>query len=133
MTGHLPYLRPLTVAGLACAALAACSASTPPGSAPAHGSTSAVSAARHPATPAPTAATAGLVIAAVPGRPLPVPVALVPFASSGPPRAWRPAGRPVGGIRAVYETTLVPPGGTSSPGSRGWTPACCPPGCTRAR
>jgi hypothetical protein len=119
MTGHLPYLRPLTVAGLACAALAACSASTPAGSAPAHGSTpatSAASAARYPATPAPTAATAGLVAAAVPGRPLPIPAALVPFTSSGPPRAWRPAGRPVGGIRVVYETTLVPPGGTQPAG-----------------
>jgi hypothetical protein len=100
------------VAGLACAALAACSPSTPPGSAPAHGSTSA----RHPATPPHTAATAGLVTAAVPGRPLPVPAALAPFASSGPPLTWHPAGRPVGRIRVVYETTLVPPGGTQPAG-----------------
>ena len=29
---------------------------------------------------------------------------------------WSPAGRPVGGVRAVYETTLVPPGGTQPAG-----------------
>jgi hypothetical protein len=113
MTGHLPYLRPLTVAGLACAALAACSPSTLPGSAPGHGSTSA---ARHPATLPRTAAAAGLVTAAVPGRASPTPAALAPFASPAPPRTWRPAGRTVGGIRVVYETTLVPPGGTQPAG-----------------
>jgi hypothetical protein len=118
MTGHLRHLSPLTVAGLACAALAACSASTPPGSAsvPAHGSTAAASAARHQVTPPRTAVTAGLVSTAVPGLPLPVPAALVPFASPGPPRSWRPAGRPADGIRVVYETTLVPPGGTQPAG-----------------
>jgi hypothetical protein len=46
------------------------------------------------------------------------PVALVPF---GPPAAagqgsWRPTGRAVGGVPAVYETTLVPPGGTQPAG-----------------
>lgn len=30
--------------------------------------------------------------------------------------AWRPAGRPVDGIPAVYETSLVPPGGTQAAG-----------------
>jgi hypothetical protein len=54
----------------------------------------------------------------VPGVPLPSPVALVPF---GPPASagqgtWRPAGRAVGGGPAVYQTTLVPPGGTQPAG-----------------
>ncbi len=58
------------------------------------------------------------VVAAVPGRLLPTPAALVPF---GTPAArsqdpWSPAGRPVDGSRAVYETTLVPPGGTQPAG-----------------
>jgi len=29
---------------------------------------------------------------------------------------WSPVGRPVGGLRAVYQTTLVPPGGTQPAG-----------------
>jgi len=52
------------------------------------------------------------------GSPLPIPAALPPF--SEPPGAgegtWSPAGRPVGGVPAVYETTLVPPGGTQPAG-----------------
>src|SRR5580704_17587105 len=45
---------------------------------------------------------------------LPVPAPLVPFATSGGigTGAWRPAGRRVDGVPAVYETALVPPGGT---------------------
>ena len=50
--------------------------------------------------------------------PLPSPAALVPWA--GPTGAgagtWSPAGRPVGGVRAVYLTTLVAPGGTEPAG-----------------
>ncbi len=50
--------------------------------------------------------------------PLPVPAQLEPF--NGTPVAdegtWRPAGRLVGGKSAVYETTLVPPGGTEPAG-----------------
>ena len=64
--------------------------------------------------------------AAVPGRPLPPPVALVPFAqapfawpAAGQGR-WSPAGRPVSrnghSIRVVYQTTLIPPGGTQAAG-----------------
>ena len=49
-----------------------------------------------------------------PGRRLglPAPTALVPFGGQGPASAggWRPAGRLVDGLPAVYETTLVPPG-----------------------
>ena len=50
--------------------------------------------------------------------PLPTPKALKPFGSStsiGEGR-WHSAGRPVGGIRAIYETALVPPGGTQVAG-----------------
>jgi len=64
--------------------------------------------------------------AAVPGRPLPPPVALVPFAQApfARPAAgqgrWSPAGRPVSrnghSIRVVYQTTLIPPGGTQAAG-----------------
>ncbi len=49
-----------------------------------------------------------------PGVPLPAPAALAAF-TSGPPGGqgvWHAAGRPVRGIPAVYETRLVPPGGT---------------------
>jgi hypothetical protein len=52
----------------------------------------------------------------VPGRPLPAPAALVPFSAGAAGGAWRPAGRTVNGVRAVYETTLVPPGGTQPAG-----------------
>jgi Phosphodiester glycosidase len=46
---------------------------------------------------------------------LPLPAALVPF-GTGAAGAWRPAGRHVDGAPAVYETTLVPPGGTQAAG-----------------
>jgi len=54
------------------------------------------------------------------GTPMPVPAALAPFdgAASGE-GVWHPAGRPVGGVPAVYETTLVPPGG-SQPAGIAW-------------
>ena len=50
--------------------------------------------------------------------PLPAPKALKPFgptASAGDGR-WHSVGRPVGGTPAIYETTLVPPGGTQVAG-----------------
>jgi hypothetical protein len=52
------------------------------------------------------------------GAPLPAPGALAPFtalAALGEGQ-WHPAGRLVGGVAAVYETTLVPPGGTEPVG-----------------
>ncbi len=56
--------------------------------------------------------------AASPSSPLPSPAALVPW--SGPTVAgagtWSPAGRPVGGVPAVYQTAVVPPGGTEPAG-----------------
>ena len=66
-----------------------------------------------PGTPAPGPSGVG------PGAPLPAPAALVPF-GGGPAAAgegvWRPAGRPAGGVPALYETTLIPPGGTQPAG-----------------
>ncbi len=49
-----------------------------------------------------------------PRPPLPEPAALVPFGGQGAAGAagWHPAGRLVDGLPAVYEATLVPPGGT---------------------
>lgn len=53
--------------------------------------------------------------------PLPGPANLVPFGRSVRPRqgVWRPAGRRVAGRAAVYETELVPPGG-SQPAGIAW-------------
>ena len=87
--------------------LASCGAGTPAALAPAHATGPAASPSspgRHPAatrtgTPAGRGQQAG-----GPGPPLPAPVALVPFgtpAAAGE-GAWSPAGRPVGGTRAVY-------------------------------
>src|SRR5664279_746466 len=55
------------------------------------------------------------------GTPLPVPTALPPFNAAAAPGegSWHPAGRLVGGIPAVYETTLVPPDG-SQPAGVAW-------------
>lgn len=50
--------------------------------------------------------------------PLPTPAALTPFSGSTP-ATWTPAGRLVNGTAAVYETTLVPPGG-SQPAGIAW-------------
>ena len=56
-----------------------------------------------------------------PGAPLPVPTALPPFNAVAAPGegSWHPAGRLVGGVPAVYETALVPPGG-SQPAGIAW-------------
>ena len=51
--------------------------------------------------------------------PLPGPAALLPFPGTpayGGEGAWQPAGRLVAGSPAVYETLLVPPGGTKRAG-----------------
>ncbi|HEX4257693.1 MAG TPA: hypothetical protein VH089_21545 [Streptosporangiaceae bacterium] len=49
---------------------------------------------------------------------LPAPAAVTPFGGTAPagPGRWHPAGRQVRGLTAVYETTLVPPGGTQVAG-----------------
>ncbi len=61
---------------------------------------------------------AAAVSPAQPPGPLPGPAALTPFGGSviAGQGAWRPAGRRVGGVAAVYVTTLVPPGGTLTAG-----------------
>jgi hypothetical protein len=66
---------------------------------------------------APSRATAAA-RAASPRPPLPAPAALAPFAHPAPAGAgaWHPAGRLVDGMPAVYETTLVPPGGAAPAG-----------------
>ncbi len=50
--------------------------------------------------------------------PLAAPATLTPFAPPATPTdgTWTPAGRPVNGAPAVYETRLVPPGGTAAAG-----------------
>jgi hypothetical protein len=56
--------------------------------------------------------------ASSPAGELPAPTALVPFGTSGGAGTgiWHAAGRDVDGVPAVYETTLVPPGGTQLAG-----------------
>lgn len=46
----------------------------------------------------------------------PQPLAAFPGTPAGAQGVWTPAGRPVGGVPAVYETTLVPPGGAQPAG-----------------
>jgi len=54
---------------------------------------------------------------AKPGSPLPAPAPLAPFGGSASVQGvWRPAGRRVGGVSAVYVTSLIPPGGTRPAG-----------------
>ena len=53
-----------------------------------------------------------------PATPLPAPAALPPFGGHAGPGegTWKPAGRLVHGVPAVYETTLIPPGGSQAAG-----------------
>ena len=94
-------------------ALASCSTAIPAASPTSGPATPAAprNAAARPTAPA-------LVSLPSPGSALPRPAALVPFAvdrgrGTG---AWTPAGRAVGGGPAVYEATLIPPGGTQPAG-----------------
>jgi hypothetical protein len=76
---------------------------------------------RRPATLPAARSTTTTKPSSTPGPPLPTPASLAPF--SAPTVAgegvWSPAGRMVGGVPAVYETTLVPPGG-SQPAGIAW-------------
>ena len=111
-------MRSLLLIG-ASVALVSCGTGKPAVPAPTHASTPATSPAtsvRPSNTTTPgtaTAAGSSSQRASALGSPLPTPAALAPF--SGPAvagqGAWRPAGRLVAGVRAVYETALVPPGG----------------------
>jgi len=112
-----PLLALLAALGLGLA-LTSCTASVAgQGSAPARASAAARTSV--PARPPVSALPSGPVLA-VPGQPLPAPAALVPFLPGAAMGAWRPEGRPVGvgmgSVRAVYETTLIPPGGTQPAG-----------------
>jgi hypothetical protein len=57
-------------------------------------------------------------LVAKPGSPLPAPAPLAPFGgrSASVQGVWRPAGRRVRGVPAVYVTSLIPPGGTRPAG-----------------
>ena len=109
-------LLPLTATAVA---LASCGHGTSATLAPAHASGRAASlagAGRHPAAERRPGTTTGSGQRA--GGPLPAPARLAPFGSPIPAGegAWSPAGRAVGGVRTVYQTTLVPPGGTQPAG-----------------
>jgi hypothetical protein len=99
-------LLPLAVTSLA---VASCSAAAPSGSGPAHASARpSPPASASPRSPSPRSPS------------LPAPATLVPFGPSMAMGVWRPAGRPVAeygqSVHAVYETTLIPPGGTQPAG-----------------
>jgi hypothetical protein len=99
------------LAGLA-VALAACTSPAPAGPS-GHGGASAA------ASPGSAAGKrTGPSRAARPRPPLPAPAALAPFGGSGTAGRdrWHPAGRLVDGLPAVYETTIVPPGGGARAG-----------------
>lgn len=95
---------------LACLAgvLAGCTASVAAGQ-PGSGTAATLNAPSR--SPAPVRATS-------PKPPMRAPTALAAFAGADLAGAgvWHPAGRLVGGFPAVYETTLVPPGGTAPAG-----------------
>lgn len=118
----LAYLSVLAVLTLT---LASCGAGRPtalgrrPASTPTRSSTTTVkpsTAATPPTTTTPP--NPGGQQASTVGVPLPAPAALAPFdvSAAAGEGTWSPAGRRVGGIPAVYETTLVPPGGTQPAG-----------------
>jgi hypothetical protein len=110
-------LLPVTVA---VGALASCSHGPPVTLAPAHASgptASASAAGRHQAT----ARRAGTSTSSTSGQqasgPLPDPAALAPFGNPAAGQGtWSPVGRPVRGVPAIYQTALVPPGGTRPAG-----------------
>ena len=109
----LACLLPLTVTAIA---LAACGHGPPATPAPAHVSGPATAPGQHQATARRAGTTTGSGKQA--GGPLPAPAALAPFetpAAAGE-GTWSPAGRTVRSVRAVYQTTLVPPGGTQPAG-----------------
>jgi hypothetical protein len=103
------------VAFTACLVLASCTTATH-AAAPVGGSGASAAVARH--TPTTRHAAPPAVRLPAPGAPLPTPGALVPFervAGAGQ-GTWTPVGRPVGGVTAIYQTILAPPGGTRPAG-----------------
>ena len=116
--------RALATALVLCLALilTACSNGAPARGA-AHATSSGRSGTKSPRPPAatttmnPTTTTSTPPVPKLP-VPLPTPAPLIPLTSPAPvgEGAWTAAGRPVNGIPAVYETTLVPPGGAQAAG-----------------
>ena len=108
----------LLLAGGASLALASCATGKPAD--PASGPAAPASHVRPPASGTPSMARAGSGSpqAGAPSSPLPTPAAPARFTMPGfaGEGTWSPAGRPVGGVRAIYQTTLVPPGGTQPAG-----------------
>ena len=106
----------LAVLAALAAVLASCTAGQPAAVvAPAHGSGgTAGPAGSQASTPAAARPSRSQAAGAAGATALPRPAALTPFSRPAAPGAgtWRPAGRPVRGLRAVYETRLIPPGGT---------------------
>jgi hypothetical protein len=98
------------VAGL-CAVLASCSVGKP--AAPAERATASATPRTGRSSHTVAAHPAGQLAAT-----LPPPAALAPFGSPAlaGEGTWHPAGRLVDGVPAIYETTLVPPGGTRQAG-----------------
>lgn len=95
-------------------ALAACSSGSPSGTAAA-GHAGGVAKSTTSTSTAPTTTTT----TAPPGpTALPAPAPLKPFAPPATPTdgTWAPVGRPVNGASAIYETHLVPPGGSADAG-----------------
>lgn len=116
MRMSLSRLVPMAIVSLALASCSTGSAGSPVAAQVSGSATSTAATARH--TVAAQRVAPPISGDPVPGSRLPGPVALVPF---GRPAAadqgtWHPAGRLVGGVPAVYETTLVPPGGTQPAG-----------------
>jgi len=108
-------------------ALASCGVGQPtavgrtPGTVPAARSTTTLKPSRTTTTRPSGTPTPGGQQTGTAGAPLPTPASLAPFSApaAAGEGAWSPAGRMVGGVPAVYETTLVPPGG-SEPAGVAW-------------
>jgi hypothetical protein len=123
-SAHPDAPRALAAALVLCLALvlAACSNGTPTRGA-VHATSSARSGTSSPRPPTTTATTTPPTTTSTSQAPkapvpLPAPAPLTPFTSPAPvgAGAWTAAGRPVSGIPAIYETALVPPGGTQAAG-----------------
>lgn len=106
-SSHHAYRAPSSVAGAR--------ATARPAQATGSGATTVPSGRTGP--PAATASSPGTTSSAPGPVPLAAPSRLAPFPGTpGGGGSWAPAGRLVQGVPAVYETTLVPPGGTQPAG-----------------
>ena len=104
----------LVLMGGLVASLASCSAGKPTAISPSHARTAGVPGRTKARTTAPTQSAAPVVKPVTGTRsPLSVPAALTRFgrAAFTGEGTWHPSGRRVDGVPAIYETTLVPPGG----------------------